>query len=119
MAKTWVLDTETKGTGANVVPLDKLKPAAEPSRDRFHVPRKHVPRPAGPPAPKPPRAFKVVDLVSRQVLTEGADTRATVDVLKNVRSIVDVAVYAWQPAREKWRLLGIDELRLLWRYREA
>ena len=24
MAKTWVLDTETKGTGANVVPLDKV-----------------------------------------------------------------------------------------------
>jgi hypothetical protein len=25
MAKTWVLDTETKGTGANVVPLEKVQ----------------------------------------------------------------------------------------------
>jgi hypothetical protein len=30
MAKTWVLDTETKGTGANVVPLEKVvRPPAE------------------------------------------------------------------------------------------
>ena len=28
MAKTWVLDTETKGTGANVVPLEKLQKEA-------------------------------------------------------------------------------------------
>ena len=30
--KVWVLDTETKGTGANVVPLEKVlkKPDAEP-----------------------------------------------------------------------------------------
>ena len=29
MGKTWVLDTETKGTGANMVPLEKVlkKPA--------------------------------------------------------------------------------------------
>jgi hypothetical protein len=25
MAKTWVLDTDTKGTGANVVPLEKVQ----------------------------------------------------------------------------------------------
>src|SRR5687768_9192106 len=32
--KRWVLDTDTKGTGANVVPLDKVekKDAAAPSR---------------------------------------------------------------------------------------
>ena len=31
MGKTWVLDTETKGTGANMVPLEKVqkKPASE------------------------------------------------------------------------------------------
>jgi hypothetical protein len=33
MAKTWVLDTETKGTGANMVPLEKTqKKADEPVR---------------------------------------------------------------------------------------
>jgi hypothetical protein len=29
MGKTWVLDTETKGTGANMVPLDKVQKKAE------------------------------------------------------------------------------------------
>ena len=34
--KTWVLDTETKGTGANVVPLEKVlkKPEPAPARRR-------------------------------------------------------------------------------------
>jgi hypothetical protein len=33
VGKTWVLDTETKGTGANMVPLDKAqKKADEPVR---------------------------------------------------------------------------------------
>jgi hypothetical protein len=36
--KTWVLDTETKGTGANMVPLEKVlkkpEPAPEPERRR-------------------------------------------------------------------------------------
>lgn len=30
MAKTWVLDTETKGTGANMVPLEKVVRPPEP-----------------------------------------------------------------------------------------
>jgi hypothetical protein len=49
MAKVWVLDTETKGTGANVVPLEKVlkKPeAAEPVAP---------PSPAAPPRPRPQR----------------------------------------------------------------
>jgi hypothetical protein len=54
-AKTWVLDTETKGTGANMVPLDKVlekpEPAPAPRRaapavERRRPPRRHVPRPA-------------------------------------------------------------------------
>ena len=117
MTKTWVLDTETKGTGANMVPLEKRKAKPERSRDVLYVPRKHASRPAKTPAPKPAPRFKVVDLLSRQVLTEGTDTRATVDVLKRVRSIVDVQVYVWQPVREKWRMLGLDEVRLLWDHR--
>lgn len=119
MAKTWVLDTETKGTGANMVPLEKRKTKRERSRDVLYVPREHAARPAKPPAPKPARTFKVVDVVSRQVLTQGADARTTVDVLKSVRSIVDVHVYVWQPVRETWRMLGLDELRLLWDHRGA
>jgi hypothetical protein len=45
MGKTWVLDTETKGTGANVVPLEKVleKPDAEESPRR---PRRRASKPA-------------------------------------------------------------------------
>jgi hypothetical protein len=32
MGKTWVLDTETKGTGANMVPLEKVQAKPEPRR---------------------------------------------------------------------------------------
>jgi hypothetical protein len=34
MRKTWVLDSETKGTGANVVPLEKTEAAPAPKRRR-------------------------------------------------------------------------------------
>jgi hypothetical protein len=41
MAKRWVLDTETKGTGANMVPLEKTLAKPDPSD----------PAPAPPPTP--------------------------------------------------------------------
>jgi hypothetical protein len=46
--KTWVLDTETKGTGANVVPLEKVlkRPDPEPVRRR-PAPVAEPRRPAG------------------------------------------------------------------------
>jgi hypothetical protein len=34
MGKVWVLDTETKGTGANVVPLEKVQRRPEPPAER-------------------------------------------------------------------------------------
>ena len=49
--KTWVLDTETKGTGANVVPLEKVLEKPEPKR-AAPPPR---PRQATE-KPKPPRS---------------------------------------------------------------
>jgi hypothetical protein len=49
MAKVYVLDTETKGTGANVVPLDKVvKPPAE--REPVVAPRAKPSRRAKPSA---------------------------------------------------------------------
>ena len=41
MGKTWVLDTETKGTGANMVPLEKVqkKPDSEEEPARARRPR--------------------------------------------------------------------------------
>ncbi|MDX6689138.1 MAG: hypothetical protein QOG15_595 [Solirubrobacteraceae bacterium] len=116
MAKTWILDTETKGTGANVVPLKQRPATAKPSRELF-VPRRPAPRPEGPAEPRPARRYKVVDVVSGRVLAEDVETRVTVEVLAGVRSIVDVHVSVWQPERERWRMLSLDELRALWAFR--
>src|SRR5215212_9029766 len=54
MAKVWVLDTETKGTGANMVPLEKVvrppQPRAQPAKQR--APRQERPTSARPRRPK-------------------------------------------------------------------
>jgi hypothetical protein len=55
--KTWVLDTETKGTGANMVPLEKVleRPDADekPARSRRRRPAQS--QRAKEPAPRPQR----------------------------------------------------------------
>jgi hypothetical protein len=118
MAKIWVLDTETKGTGARMVPLDEvLKKKRSRDSGPIFVPREVRERPAPAPEPKEPRTFKVVDVLTREVLAEGASTRATVELLKDVRSVVDVRVSVWEPKRERWRLLTLDEQKALWRFR--
>jgi hypothetical protein len=119
MRKPWILDTSTKGTGASMVPLDNvLRKPSEQAKPIFVPPPR---RPKADPAPKPrrPRLFKVVDIVTRQVLTEGADARAAIEVLSGVRSIVDINVYVWQPKTEQWRLLTFEERRVLWDSRPA
>ncbi len=68
MAKTWVLDTETKGTGANVVPLEKVlrRPEEAPERPE---PR---PKPSGDPAPRRrPRPAKAEPVRSATALPPG------------------------------------------------
>jgi hypothetical protein len=116
MAKTWVLDTSTKGTGATMVPLESTlaKPEPPPARPRA---RRPAPRKPKPPAAKQPPRFKVVDVLSGKVLAEGADARATLDLLRGMRSVVDVRVYAWRPESQSWRLLSLGEQQSLWRLR--
>ena len=120
MAKTWVLDTETKGTGAEMVPLEKvLRDPARPSDPELARVRLRSERGESPaPAERQPPRFKVVDIRSREVLAESADTRATVSLLRDLRSIVDVNILVWDPEAEDWRLLGLDEKRLLWSLRD-
>ena len=117
MGRTWILDTETKGTGAQMVPLDTVvkKPEAKP----LFVPRKAKPKPPPEPAPRPPRRFRVVDISSREVLAEDADARTTLDLLAGIRSSVDVNVSVWEPSTEAWRLLTLREKRMLWERRAA
>jgi hypothetical protein len=102
-----------------MVPLERVltKPGSEPSPVRV-LPRPQ-PRPAPAPEPRLPRRFKVVDVMTREVLAEDADTRSTVKLLEDVRSIVDVTIFVWQPEDERWRMLTLDESRALWQYRGA
>lgn len=52
--------------------------------------------------------------MTRETLAEGVDLRTTVDLLGDVRSIVDVQVYLWDADRGRWQMLGLDERRALW-----
>jgi len=119
VAKVWVLDTETKGTGAQMVPLEKVlrKPASEPAPRRARP----VPQPARrekEPEPTPPRRFRVIDALSRQVLADDANAPETIELLRGVERPVDVSVYVWEPRPETWRLLTRRELSLLWDFRQ-
>src|SRR3954452_20074048 len=112
MGKVWILDTETKGTGAQMRPLDKAQETA-PGRGVVVAPE-HVARPEKVVEPRGPRKFKVVDVMTRQVLAEGAGARVTVDLLKEVRSVVDVTVYVWEEQAGKWQQLDQREQKMLW-----
>ena len=114
MAKTWKLDSETKGTGAAVVPLRPERPREDPKREPIYVPRKPRPRPEPKPEPRAPRRFRVMDVETRRLLADGADLRATLDVLGDVRSSVDVRVEVLQPHSGRWRPLTRAEQRGLW-----
>jgi hypothetical protein len=116
--RTWVLDTSTKGTGAQMVPLESVLEKPKPSSEPLFVPPKPAPRAPRPPEPRVPRRFKIVDVVSREVLAEGVSAREALAVLKDVRSNVDVRVYVRQPKADRWRLLTLDEQRLLWDRRD-
>jgi hypothetical protein len=118
MARTWVLDLDPSGTGAEMRPLETVlrgpgdKPALALVRPK--------PQPREEPAPEPaePHRFKIVDVLTGEVKAEHARARATVDVLKDVRSVADVRIYVWEPGDERWRLLTLAEQRTLWALRD-
>jgi hypothetical protein len=120
MAKIWVLDSGTKGTGAEMVPLEKVlkNPSPEPESG-FDVPRPREREPARVTGPRASRRFKVVDVMTGEVLAEDADARATVDFLEEIRSVVDVRVYTWQPRAQRWRLLTVAEQKAMWELRRS
>ena len=124
MAKTWVLETHTKGTGANIVPLEDGAPApaaAEPrEREPLFVPRKPAAaKPPAAPAPKPPSRFRVVEVTTGRVLADDAGVRATVELLRDdVASITDVAIWTWSERHGRYVLLTHREQRRLWELRD-
>ncbi len=100
-----------------MVPLDRvLRQRGADAVAEFVLPELKPPAPAPIQAPKP-LEFKVVDVMTRQVLAEHANTRATVQALAEVHSIVDVTIYVWERERERWRRLTFSEARALWNYR--
>lgn len=118
MGKVWVLDIETKGTGANMVPLErttKRSSAVEP----VLVPRDVPPRPDPAPEPQAPKRFKIVDLMTRQTLADDVSARVAADVLSEVRSIVDVNVYVWREPESRWQMLPYSDMRTLWELARA
>lgn len=117
MAKVWVLDTDTKGTGAQMVPLEKVEKGPAPQLKLTRARRKRPARPTRAAEPSAPPKFKVVDVMTRRVLAEGASARETVDLLEGVASIVDVSIYVWEESAQRWRSLSLGERRKLWRFR--
>src|SRR5437899_24013 len=114
MGRTWVLHTETKGTGAHMVPLESATNRSSTMEPVF-VPRQPSQSPRPPePKPKAARRFRIVDLMTRQALVDGASTREAVAALKDVRSIVDVSVYVWHEEHDRWWLLTFAQKHTFW-----
>jgi hypothetical protein len=117
MGKVWVLDTQTKGTGANVVPLERAMKRGSAAGPLF-VARKPAPQPPEAPEPRRPRRFRVVNLMTREPLVEDVNAREAVDALKAVRSVVDVEVYVRQHDQDRWRRLTFSERQAMWELAE-
>jgi hypothetical protein len=118
MAKTWVLDTETKGTGAEVVPIEKKLARRGRERDLALVDLGGAPRPA-PEAPAPqPTRFKVVDVPSGTTLAEDVGVREALAALEGMRSVLDARISVWSPERGRWRILPLADAKRLWELRD-
>src|SRR5438876_2274548 len=120
MAKTWVLDTETKGTGANMVPLEKVlrRPGKEPDLATVTFERPPSSPAVESPEPAAPLRFKVVDVLGARALARDVSLPATLRLLEGMRTVLDARVYVWVPSSGRWRLLTLEEHKLLWQYRE-
>jgi hypothetical protein len=122
----WVLDTETKGTGAEMVPLERLekernRPKGKRERIRVISPKDpgSTEPAAEPEAPRVARRFRIVDVRSRRMLAEDVGLSEALEALREVGSVVDVNVYVWHDDEEDWHPLTLAERRTLWGFREA
>jgi hypothetical protein len=117
MGKVWVLDTETKGTGAEIRPLETADEGVLKGGQSAIVVRERRPKPPKPAEPTGPRRFKVVDVMTKRVLAADAPLDATVELLEGVRSIVDVGISVWEPKAARWQELSLREKQMLWGFR--
>lgn len=114
MAKTWVLDTETKGTGAHVAPLPGRGRRAERPLATVQLRRPPQPLVPAPESSEGQRRFKVVDVRAGSVAGEDLDARGLAALLAGVASPLDVRVYVSRGDAHGWRLLDLARTRSLW-----
>lgn len=107
------METETKGTGAEMRPLAKQQPPAA-TASQIVVAKRRVKRRARVAEPRGPRSFKVVDVMTREVIAEDFGAQATVALLRTLRSVVDIDVFVWEQKPGRWRQLSFGEKRALW-----
>jgi hypothetical protein len=58
-------------------------------------------------------------VLGARVLGEDIELREAIGLLEGMRSALDARVYVRERAGGRWRLLGLDEVRALWRFRRA
>jgi hypothetical protein len=97
-----------------MVPLDEAERKQTASGHAVVVAPERTERPEKAAAPRGPRRFRVVDVMTREALADDVDARAAVDVLKGARSFVDVSVYVWEEQAGEWQQLTQREQRMLW-----
>jgi hypothetical protein len=120
----WVLDTETKGTGAEMVRLEKLQDRKRSSRSGkpVSVIRRNGPtEPAAAPEPvhesPQPRRFRVAGVLSGRPIAEDAGAREVVEAMRSSRSVADLRIDVWDPKADEWRPLTLRERNALWAFR--
>jgi hypothetical protein len=121
MAKTWVLDAETKGTGAHIAPLTRRASSAPAELALVHlhpgVPQAGEGETAHADAPAPKR-FKVLDVLTQQTLAEDVSAVDAVRALASLRSPLDAFVYVRDDGTARWRMLTLDDTRTLFALRK-
>jgi hypothetical protein len=93
-----------------MVPLQKTQTRSNGVGPEFIRPDRR--RPAVREAPSRPRLahkFRIVDVMTRQQLVDGAGIAEALAALKGVRSVVDVNVYVWEQERARWRPMTFEE----------
>jgi hypothetical protein len=111
MGTTWVLDTETKGTGANMIPLERATKRSGGPERAFSLPEARLREPA--PTRKAPPRFRIMDVMTHRILLEDGGAREAVTALASVRSVVDVNVFVWDEERARWLPLSFGDQRKL------
>jgi hypothetical protein len=102
MGKTWVLDTETKGTGASMVPLEKVQQRSETPPRRPAARARRAPRPSSDAAraseQRPARSSGEEPVRTATPLPPGHVRKKTTGEIGKVRSVdsrAGTAVVYW------------------------